>query len=130
MLHTMSRVNACISFVACLLAIIACMHGCEEKPPVAQPPEPSVEQRVKSLVSVGMCESHLVEVLEQAGIKHGDKVQPVKDGDYYQIHIPIRESIGTAATVEYTITGTDRLTGKKAYLIITLDTNGIVTAIE
>lgn len=89
-----------------------------------------MEQRVKSLVSVGMSESHLVEVLEQAGIKHGDKVQPVKDGDYYQIHIPIRESIGTAATVEYTITGTDRLTGKKAYLIITLDTNGIVTAIE
>lgn len=120
----------CAILCASLVAVGAGMHGCGERPSVAQPPEQSVEQRVKSLVSVGMTEEDVVEVLDQAGILHGDKVQPVKDGDYYQIHIPIRDSIGAAAMVEYTITGGGRFTGGKAYLIITLDANGIVTAIE
>ena len=85
---------------------------------------------MKSLVSAGMTEADVVEALDQAGIRHGNRGQPVKDGDYYQIHIPIRDSIDTAATVEYTITGTNRFTRTKTYLIITLDANGFVTAIE
>ena len=90
----------------------------------------SVEQRVHSLLSIGMTESEVVRLLTDAGIQFGETIKPTASGDYFTIHVPLRTSRGILETAEYVVTGSGRFTGSKAYVVVTLDADSIVTAIE
>lgn len=129
-LFSMMRVTASAGVACYLIAAATCMCGCEKKQSNTNPHAQSIEQAVKSLVSVGMSEGEVIDALDRAGVRRGEIVQPVRGGKYSQMHVPIVGDIGGAAAAEYAVTGTNRAAGKKVYVIIEFDENGIVTKIE
>ncbi len=113
-----------------LVAAVCVLCGCERQQGGTNPAQSAAEQRVRSIVTLGMSGVEVVDSLDRAGIRHSGIVQPVRNSNYFQIHVPIRDSIGGGESLEYAITGSTRATGGKAYIIIELDGTGIVTKIE
>ncbi|GJM19902.1 MAG: hypothetical protein DHS20C14_21150 [Phycisphaeraceae bacterium] len=84
---------------------------------------------MKTLAIVGMTEQEVTDAFDDAGIRYNPIVQPVESEDLFQIQVPLFPDISPANTIEYTITGGSR-SNEKAWVIVVLDENGVVVAVE
>lgn len=84
---------------------------------------------VESLVSVGMHEADVIAALRNGNWQFDDKVKPTV-ADYYHIYVPLTDSIDTLSTISYTIDADIDPFPYRAYIVITLDRDGIVTSVE
>lgn len=90
----------------------------------------ALEERIRSLVFVGMHKDQVHEVLQAGAIAITWEGSPTGH-DYTQMQISLGVSISLIDSIEYAITGGEGIfKGPKAWVIITMDGEGVVTAIE
>ncbi|MEL7472338.1 MAG: hypothetical protein AAGK04_03400 [Planctomycetota bacterium] len=131
--HVRSRKFVAFKWLAIASSIVilsALVAQCGFWPNSKQRQRERLQAQILSLISTGMSEADLVKALDDANIRHGETHEPTKNDDYPLVLIPIDTSDSLIHTMEYTITGSGQSTGRKAYIVVTLDQNGTVTSID
>ncbi len=85
------------------------------------------EKAILKHISIGMDIDEAVRVLKVKGFPVHDKYKPTEDGDYWVVNVTLIDEITFWDTVGY-VTGISK--GRKRYLIIEANTDGVITSID
>lgn len=122
------RIRAIILLVLGGILVATLVMSCRYSPERRR--AAALEERIRSLVFVGMHKDQVHEALQDAAIAIFWEGAPTGN-DYTQMQISLGVSISLIDSIEYTITGGEGIfKGPKAWVIINFDSDGFVTEIE